>query len=220
MQKKRQEFYQKVAEKRQKNIVLVLEDIHDPHNAAAIFRTADAFGIQEVILIFEEENAYDPHEKFLKKTSAHTNKWLDFRIFHSTEKALQYLEENAYKIFATHLDKKAQSFFETSFENPEKVALIMGNEHRGISEKIQKSSAQTVYIPMQGFCESLNVSVATAIALSEITRQRKNKFPQTSEEIQNLMGKFQQKQQDQKDRKAARKAEAIAKARTKKSKYL
>ena len=74
---------QAVAKSRQ-NGVIVLEDIHDPHNAAAVLRTADAFGIQKIYFIFNKQERFNPR-KIGKATSSSANKWLDFEVFTSAK---------------------------------------------------------------------------------------------------------------------------------------
>jgi len=154
---------------RQKDIVVVLEDIYDPHNAAAIFRTCDAYGIQNAYLIFETVESYNPKEVG-KSSSATANKWLDFKIFHSTTECLQELKKEGYAIVSTLLDKEANNLYE--FRWPKKIALLVGNEHAGLSKTAAELSDRKIYIPMQGMVQSLNVSVATAICISEIYRSR------------------------------------------------
>jgi len=166
---RRLEKIRNVAAGRQRDIVVVLEDVFDPHNAAAIFRTCDAYGIQNAYLIFETVEPYDP-KKVGKSSSATANKWLDFKIFHSTKECLQELKEEGYVIVSTLLDKEANNLYE--FKWPKKIALLVGNEHAGLSKTAAELSDHKVYIPMQGMVQSLNVSVATAICISEIYRAR------------------------------------------------
>lgn len=154
---------------RQKDIVVVLEDIYDPHNAAAIFRTCDAYGIQNAYLIFETVEPYDP-KNVGKSSSATANKWLDFKIFESTKECLEELKKEGYAIVSTLLDREANDLYE--FKWPKKIALLVGNEHAGLSKTAAELSDHKVYIPMQGMVQSLNVSVATAICISEIYRSR------------------------------------------------
>ena len=73
--------------------IIVLEDIHDPHNAAAVWRSADCFGFGKVYLIFDQEKTFNP-KKVGKASSSSANKWLDFEIFHSTAEAYAKLKEN------------------------------------------------------------------------------------------------------------------------------
>lgn len=155
-------------ENRQKAIV-ILEDIHDPHNAAAVWRSCDAFGIGTVYLIFNNEKEFNP-KKIGKASSSSANKWLDFKIFHSTEECLEEVSRDGYKIYATILDKEAKSIYETKFE--EKAAIILGNEHAGLSETAIKMADYKIYIPMVGMVQSLNLSVTAGICLFEYGRQQ------------------------------------------------
>ena len=168
----RQEKIKRVTQSRQEGVI-VLEDIYDPHNAAAVFRSCDAFGFQKVCLIFEQEKEFNP-KKVGKVSSASANKWLDFEIYDSTEKCLQDLKKQGYEVCVTVLDDEAQDLFKTKL-NKEKVALVFGNEHRGVSEQAIKMADRKIYIPMRGFVQSLNLSVTAAIFMYELTRQRGEK---------------------------------------------
>lgn len=173
----------KVATHRQRGIVLVLEDIHDPHNGAAIFRTCDALGIQNVHLIFQEQEPFNPRT-IGKSSSSSANKWLDFTIHtidkttedattvNVTENALLGLRKEGYTLFAAALKEGAETLYGLDFTAYKKIALLVGNEHKGLSTAALRLSDHCVIIPMHGFVESLNVSVAAALFLAEITRQR------------------------------------------------
>jgi tRNA (guanosine-2'-O-)-methyltransferase len=160
----------KVVAQRQADIIVVLEDIYNPHNAEAIFRTCDAFGIQNVYLIFEKQTPFEP-QNVGKLTSSSANKWLSFKIFSTTETCIKELQENAYQIYATSLSDKAQSIFDLSFEN-KKIALLFGNEHAGLSPTALKMANFITFIPMKGMVQSLNLSVSAALYMFEVTRQR------------------------------------------------
>jgi tRNA (guanosine-2'-O-)-methyltransferase len=171
MIEERQEKISKVIDQRQEGVI-VLEDIHDPHNAAAVWRSCDAFGFQKVYLIFNKEKVFNP-KKIGKASSSSANKWLDFEIFRSTEECMNKLKNEGYKIWATVLDKEAKRLSEVGFET-KKVAIMLGNEHRGLSETAIKMADEKIYIPMRGMVQSLNLSVTAAIMMYEIDRQRKN----------------------------------------------
>ncbi len=166
----RLEKINKVVYERQEG-VLVLEDIHDIHNAAAMWRTADAFGWQKIVLIFEKEKAFNPKREG-KKSSGGTNKWLDFELFRSTRDCLTTLKERGYEIWATVVDDRANTVYESDFTK-RKLAIMWGNEHRGLSETAVKMADRKIYIPMKGMVQSLNLSVTGGILLFEIERQRK-----------------------------------------------
>lgn len=166
----RQAKINRVASQRQEGI-LVLEDIHDPHNAMAVFRSCDAFAFQKVYLIFEKEKKFKP-KKIGKQSSSSANKWLDFEIFDSTEKCLSKLKSEGFTTYATALTDKSTNIHETEF-NKSKTALMLGNEHRGLSDKALEMADNTIIVPMSGMVQSLNLSVTAAICLYEINRQRR-----------------------------------------------
>ncbi|PIR04533.1 MAG: RNA methyltransferase [Candidatus Magasanikbacteria bacterium CG11_big_fil_rev_8_21_14_0_20_39_34] len=166
----RQQKIDSVIAQRQRDFVVVIENISDPHNAAAILRSCDAFGVQEVHFIFEEEPQYNPR-RVGKASSSSANKWLTYKTFSSTKDCLSELHSEGYTLVGTILDAQATNFYQEDF-TCEKIALIIGNEHRGISKEAQKFCDRKIYFPMRGFVESFNVSVAAALFLSEITRQR------------------------------------------------
>lgn len=155
---------------RQKGLVVVLEDIHDPHNAAAVLRTCEAFGIQKVFYIFDKEKYYNPRQ-IGKTASSSANKWLDFEIFRSTAACLKVLKRRRYVVLATVIGQGAKSIFDLSCKKG-KLALMFGNEHRGISEQAAKLADLRVMIPMRGMVQSLNLSVVAGVFIYEVTRQR------------------------------------------------
>lgn len=167
---RREQRIRSVAARRQKGLTVVLEDIHDPHNAEAVLRSCDAFGIQQVHFIFEQEKYFDPR-KVGKATSSSANKWLDFRIYFSTEQCLKDLRAEGYELIATVTDPGAESIYQADLTG-ERIAILAGNEHRGLSEKALQLAHRHITIPMFGMVQSLNLSVATALFIYEVTRQR------------------------------------------------
>ncbi|OGE88487.1 MAG: hypothetical protein A2722_01070 [Candidatus Doudnabacteria bacterium RIFCSPHIGHO2_01_FULL_50_11] len=155
---------------RQRGLVAVLEDIHDPHNAAAILRTAEAFGISDIALIFEKEKYWNPR-RVGSSSSASANKWLRFSIYRSTQACLGDLRKKGFEIVATGLTQDSKSLLQSKLTG-RKVAVFFGNEHRGLSPLALRSADHVVRIPMRGMVQSLNVSVSAAIVLWEIVRQR------------------------------------------------
>ncbi|MEW6654762.1 MAG: RNA methyltransferase [Bacteroidota bacterium] len=177
------------AENRQATLRLVLENIHDPHNVSAIYRTCDATGVQNVGLVYTNED----FPKISRVTSSSANKWIDTQRYKSVEDCCDELHKLGFKIYASVLDKNAVDFYQ--FDLTEPVALVVGNEHRGISDEMQKIADKTFFIPMRGMVQSLNVSVASAVILYEAQRQRSLKgmyaaasLPQN--ELDNLIEKW------------------------------
>lgn len=160
----------RVAKNRQAGLIVVLEDIYDPHNAAAIMRTCDAFGIQDVRLVFETEKPWNPR-RIGKTTSSSANKWLTFRTYRSTDECLRELKRAKYEIVATALTPDAKNVYDVKLTNV-KLALLVGNEHRGLSATALALADRIVKIPMRGMVQSLNVSVSAALVIAEAVRQR------------------------------------------------
>lgn len=161
--------FKAVAARRQEGIV-ILQDIYDPHNAAAVLRTCDGFGIQKVCFIFEKQKRFNP-KKIGKTASSSANKWLDYETYDSTKKCLASLKRRGYTVYAAVLDAKAKPLGKIKFDKT-KTALMFGNEHLGLSQTAVDLSDERIYIPMQGFVQSLNLSVTAAICLYELTRQQ------------------------------------------------
>ena len=186
-----------VVQSRQRDITVVLEDIFDPHNVEAIFRTCDAFGIQNVHIIFDSTDPFNPR-KVGKATSSSANKWIDFTLYKQSgvssqesgiRKCIHQLKTEGYSIVATALTDKSINLYE--FKWPDKVALLVGNEHGGLSKTALELADYHVQIPMQGMVQSLNVSVSTAVFLSEIYRSRLGKdFSLPKKEQKKLIADF------------------------------
>ena len=161
------------AEKRQRGLMMLMEDVHNPHNLMAIARSCDAFGVQDIAFTMEDENLFDPHE-IGKVSSASASKWLDYRIFENgTRDAMTSLKKEGWHIMATWVNPDAKSIYDIDFTQHEKLVLMVGNEHAGISQTAVELADSYMYIPMMGMIESFNVSVAAALSLFEASRQRR-----------------------------------------------
>lgn len=187
MQQKRLERITSVVRQRQKDFIVVLEDVHDPHNAAAILRTCDGLGIQNIYFIFEKQKAYNP-KKVGKTSSSSANKWLDFTIFRSTKDCIDVLHKNGYAVIATAITDRAENLSSASFTE-KKIALLVGTEHAGLSETALSMADRIVMIPMVGFVQSYNVSVSAAIILWDVITKRKI-APLSKTEQQKLIDNF------------------------------
>ena len=151
---------------RQPDMTVVMENIHDPHNVSAVLRSCDAAGVMELQLIYTDTDFPD----IGKKSSASAKKWVELRQFKNVKDCYKKLHEEGFTIYATHLEEKATSLFEIDLTK--KVAIVVGNEHKGVSPEAARSADGILQIPMFGMIQSLNVSVATAIILFEAVRQR------------------------------------------------
>ncbi len=170
---------EKTLKERQQSLGVILENIHDPHNVSAIFRTCDAVGVPKVSLLYTNED----FPKISKVTSASAYKWVKRERFTSVEECYNSYREKGFKIYASLLSEYAVDLYDINFSK--KTAIVLGNEHRGISDEAAKLADGVFYIPMHGMIQSLNVSVAAAVILYEAQRQRRNKGLYNSTELTN-----------------------------------
>lgn len=182
----------RVLKHRQPDLTVVCENIHDPHNVSAILRSCDAVGIEQVQLL------YTDHEfpKLGKKSSASAKKWIDIRRYQHSEDLRQALKADNYQIYATQLSGHSVSIYDIDWTRPS--AIIVGNEHQGVSDEVLQIADQSIYIPMLGMVQSLNVSVATAVILYEACRQRliNGQYPYpdlTQEKLSAMLERWQEK---------------------------
>jgi tRNA (guanosine-2'-O-)-methyltransferase len=154
---------------RQPDLTVVVENVHDPHNVSAMLRSCDATGVVEVQLMYTDEEFPD----IGKKSSASARKWVNRRKFESVEECYATLRNEGFLIYATHLGHKSKCLYDLDLTK--KVALVFGNEHRGVSGVAAELADENFQIPMVGMIQSLNVSVACAVSLFEALRQRMKK---------------------------------------------
>ena len=158
-----------VLDKRQPDLTVVLENVQDPHNISAVMRTCDAVGIQDIYIL----NTQIPrHKKWGAKSSSSAAKWLSIHQFTDTAECFAALRRSYDKIYTTHLSSDAVSMHE--LELTQKVALVFGNEHSGVSEETIALSDGNFIIPQVGIIKSLNISVACAVTVYEAFRQKMN----------------------------------------------
>jgi tRNA (guanosine-2'-O-)-methyltransferase len=148
---------------------VVLENIHDSHNVSAIFRTCDAVGVPKITLIYNLEK----FPKIGKKSSASAFKWVEKEKFKSVSECFDSLRKNGFKIYASSISNDASNLYKLDLKS--KIAVVLGNEHRGVSDEAVNLADKKFKIPMYGMVQSLNVSVAAAIVLYEALRQRLKK---------------------------------------------
>ena len=138
--------------------VTVLMDMpRDPHNGAAVVRSADAFGVPEVNVVLRDEAFLVGH-----RVAQGTERWVDVVQHRSAEEAIAALRARGFTLVATHPQGE---LVPKDLRAVERLCLVLGNEHDGISEALSKASDTSVRIPMRGYVESLNLSVAAAVLL-------------------------------------------------------
>lgn len=168
---KRKQTFKDVLEKRTRHFTVVLEDIYQAHNASAVVRTCDIFGVQDIHAI---ENKYT--NKVSRHVAKGSQKWLNITRYQedgdNTKVCLHHLKSEGYQIIGTtpHND----SCMLQDFDVTKKSAFVFGVEAEGISDYVKENADGFLKIPMVGFTESLNISVAAAIILQDVTTRLRN----------------------------------------------
>ncbi len=158
--------FEKVLENRTRHFTVVLEDIYQKHNTSAVVRSCDIFGIQDIHIIENKYNSYVSNQ-----VAKGAQKWIDFHEYnteeYNTDNCIDSLRNNGYQLIATtpHEDSSMLKDFDVT----KKTAFIFGVEKAGVSDKMMEEADGYLKIPMVGFTESLNVSVAAAIILNDLT---------------------------------------------------
>jgi tRNA (guanosine-2'-O-)-methyltransferase len=167
MTPERKEKLTKVLEKRQTDLAVVMENVHDPHNISAVMRTCDAVGIQNIYIL---NTKIAKHKKWGSKSSSSAADWLTIHQFDDAVKCFAELRLHYSKIFTTHLSSDAVSLYDIDLT--QSTALVFGNEHDGVSEKIRTLADGNFIIPQVGIIQSLNISVACGVSIYEAFRQK------------------------------------------------
>lgn len=166
---RRRSRLEQVLGRRQSGFTIVLENIWDPHNVSAILRTADAVGILDVHLLYHIE-PFPNLVKVGKQSSASAKQWLTFHLHTSVAECYAALRREGFTIYASALTENSMDLYE--IDGTARIALVLGNESRGISDDARSLADGVYVIPMMGMVQSLNVSVAAAVSLYEVMRQR------------------------------------------------
>ena len=168
---KRKKLFRNILQDRTRHFTVVLEDIYQQHNASAVIRSCDIFGIQDVHVI---ENKYK--SKVSKNIAKGSQKWLSFHNYkedtNNTLECLNSLKSKGYQIIATTPHNNSCSLHD--FDITKKSAFVFGVEKAGVSDDVMKNADGFLKIPMVGFTESLNISVAAAIILENLTFKLRN----------------------------------------------
>lgn len=159
----------KVIDNRTRYLTVVLEDIYQPHNASAVLRSCDCFGIQDVHII-ENKNEFDPN----KGVTIGADKWISLHSYNepgknNTGRCYQKLREQGYRIIATSPHENDMTIDEIKVD--QKTALVFGAELTGLSDYALDNADGYAKIPMVGFSESFNISVGAALCLYELTKK-------------------------------------------------
>lgn len=158
----KRELIEKLAGLRTKHIAVVLENIYQSHNASAVVRSCDCFGVQDVHVIADKKK-YEVN----REVAMGAGKWVTTHHYknQNTESCLNQLKKEGYRIIATspYADKTLKTL-----DLSQPVALVFGTEKDGLSQQAIDLADETIRIPMYGFTESFNISVSAALSLNTL----------------------------------------------------
>lgn len=186
---KRLERFKSVLEKRQKDLVVFVDNVKNEHNFSAIVRTCDAVGVLYLYYYHEEGKP----AKINEGITLGAHKWLFIEPVGDKLSKLKELKEKGFQIIATWISEDSTDFRSVDYTKP--TVVVVGNELQGVSPEVAELADKRIVIPMFGMVQSLNVSVATGVILYEAQKQRYekgmyNKPSLTQEEIERILEKW------------------------------
>lgn len=173
---------QEVAAVRSRSVTVLMDAPHDPHNGAAVIRSADAFGLSSIHVVPRGEPF-----AFSTTVTRGSEKWVDVVVHETPEAAARALHEAGFRLIATHPDGE---LVPEDLANVPRLALVLGNEHDGIREELERAADARVRVPMRGFAESLNLSVSAAILIRAAMEGRKGDLSEPERERLYARGLF------------------------------
>jgi tRNA (guanosine-2'-O-)-methyltransferase len=151
------------------SLTVVLESVHDPHNLAAVLRTAEGLGLREIHAIASAKG-FRPNSAVTQGA----DKWIDLRFHPDAESCAATLAREGHALLGSRLgEDPVHPLHALSFDRP--TALVFGNEHAGLSAEMAAHCSAFFRIPMTGFSQSFNVSVAVGIALAQAMEWRRQR---------------------------------------------
>ncbi len=164
----RQTRLQEVLDQRTRHLTVVLENVYQPHNTSAVLRSCDAFGVQDLHVV-ETENDF----RVTREITMGSDKWLTLHRYpdqtHPATACITRLRQDGYRILVTSPSPTALPLAEVDITH--QAALVIGHETDGVSKRFTDAADDCVAIPMWGFVESFNLSVAAALSLYELTNR-------------------------------------------------
>ena len=153
---------------RMKNLTVLVEAVNKPHNLSAILRTCDAAGVFEANFICEKDKV-----KTFNSTAQGSQKWVKLNNHETIISAVSELKKKGFKLYGTTLNERSTDY--RNFDYSENTCFVLGAEKWGLSDQLISKVDESIFIPMSGMVQSLNVSVAASILLFEAIRQRESK---------------------------------------------
>lgn len=156
--------------RKQADLQVMLDNVHDSQNLSAIIRSSDAVGILNIYYASANDETLRIHKTITQGGHRWTHR---YRVNDKDRvRFLQKKKKEGFQVVVTHLAENAISFREVDYTQP--TLIVMGNEKEGVSNELIAEATHVIVIPMQGMVQSLNVSVATALILYEAQRQLEN----------------------------------------------
>ncbi len=163
----KRQLFDRLAPLRTRHLCIVLEDIFQSHNASAVLRSCDCFGVQDVHVV-EQHNPFNP----AGDVAVGSAKWVDWHRHSTTADAYKALKDKGYRIVATLPHERDQMITDLDISQP--TALVFGTELTGLSQQAIDLADAYVKIPMYGFTESFNISVCAALSLFSLTQRMRD----------------------------------------------
>lgn len=165
----RRQRIDEVVQGRNFSSAVVMESIYDRGNISAVMRSAEGMGFANCHII-------ETGERFKEsaRVTAGADKWVEVTKWKNTKDCVARLKEQGYKIIVTHLDSKSKPLHEIDFSG--KTALVLGNEKDGVSPEMVAAADECAIVPMSGFVQSFNISVAGALSMYHISQDRLKKL--------------------------------------------
>ena len=160
----KRQLFDRLAQHRTRHIAVVLEDIYQSHNASAVLRSCDCFGVQDVHVV-ENRNPFNP----AGDVAVGSSKWVDYYKHSDIRQAYRHLHDKGYRIVATLPHENDTMIGDLDLSSP--VALVFGTELTGLTSEAIDGADAYVKIPMYGFTESFNISVCAALSLFSTTER-------------------------------------------------
>lgn len=157
-------LFDRLVQHRTRHIAVVLEDIYQSHNASAVLRSCDCFGVQDVYVV-ENRNPFNP----AGDVAVGSSKWVDYYKHRDIKEAYKQLHDKGYRIIATLPHENDTMIGDLDLSTP--VALVFGTELTGLTNEAVEGADGYVKIPMYGFTESFNISVCAALSLFSTTER-------------------------------------------------
>lgn len=157
----RREKVDLVVGRRTRSLTVVLDQLEDSFNMAAVLRTCEAFGVQDVHVVENPDVPFDPYDRVTQGS----DKWLDLHRHGSFRSCARALRAAGYRVMVSAVRDDAESLYALSFDKP--VALVFGNERTGVTPDALAAADGAFWIPMRGFTRSINVSAAVATTLGQ-----------------------------------------------------